>query len=165
MMLYPTYSSGKEVDNLIPEKPEQNYPPDINDFYLDNAGTIKMHEIACNCGCHRAMMSKKLFYSWQKLRYGLDKPIVISRGFSCWEHHVKIYQRDYPDDWEEHLTYHSKHLTGEALDMYPPEGITVDEFAEAAANAGFTYIIKYSWGIHADVRPIGRKTPYVKDKG
>ena len=149
---------------MIPKEPKHTYPEDINQFYLDHAGTIQAWEMACRCGCHQMMMTRSLMHAWQKLRYGLDMPIVINRGYSCWEHHVNIYKRDFPDDWQNKLTYHSKHLTGEALDMATPEGLTVEEFAEAAGNAGFTYIIMYSWGIHADVRHTGRRSPIVRDK-
>jgi uncharacterized protein YcbK (DUF882 family) len=138
------------------KKPELEYPEDLNDFYLDSEATIKMSEVACR-HCGEAMMSASLFYAWQRLRYYLDKPIVIASGYRCWEHHVAVYKKDHGDEWKKYITTKSKHLTGEAFDLYPPKGMTAKELGEAAIKAGFTFVIVYSWGIHADVRK--RKTP------
>ena len=134
------------------EKPKQNIPSRINDFYLDENETLKMSEVACKC-CKIAMIDPKLLECWIKLRKRVGQPITINSGYRCWDYHVELYIRLYPDNWHQKITKHSKHLIGQALDLEVPPGLTAQEFVNLAQAVGFTYCYIISpTAIHVDVR-------------
>ena len=134
------------------KKPEQNISSRINDFYLDYDETLKMSEVACK-DCKTAMIDPKLLECWTKLRKRVGQPITINSGYRCWDYHVKLYMRLYPDHWREKITKHSKHLVGQAFDLDKPPGMTIEEFINLAKVAGFTYCYIISpTAIHVDVR-------------
>ena len=138
------------------EKPKQNIPSKINDFYLDENETIKLSEVVCP-HCKTAMIHPRLLECWDKLRKRIGQPIIINSGYRCWEYHEKLYQRNHPADWKQEITKHSYHLKGMALDLSVPRPLTIGEFINLAQWAGFTYVYvidsnPLDGDIHTDVR-------------
>ena len=66
--------------------------------------------LACPC-CGACRVDLSLL---QRIRGFLDtmswSPNRISSCCRCWSHHVAIYKRIYPEDWQKHIPYHSLHL-------------------------------------------------------
>lgn len=67
-------------------------------------------------------------------------PIVITSGYRC-------------PRWNEEVggVRNSHHLRGLALDMHPPEGYTVEEFAQVAHDLYGVGVLIYSTFIHVDM--------------
>lgn len=102
-------------------------------------------------------VSNKLIKAWNKLRHAVedkvDNPeIVVTSGYRTKNYHRKIYKDKYGDDWQKEYTKNSKHLTGKALDVRVPDGISDNDFQTLAMECGFTYSYVIQSGVvHIDV--------------
>ena len=65
------------------------------------------HEFTCHCGCGQTKMDMNFIYALVALRRRYRKPIIITSGYRCPEHNVKVSftGRDGP------------HTTGKAADI------------------------------------------------
>lgn len=102
-------------------------------------------EFACrgiNCCGRSAPVDRDLVVALQFLRDKVDAPLHINSGFRCITHNREAESRDT-----------SQHPLGRAADVRVPNGMTVDEFYEAADSIpAFQGIGQYDWGLHLDVR-------------
>lgn len=100
-------------------------------------------EFACKDGCGFDTPDIDLVEGLERLRKLCgNKPIYINSACRCAYHNKVV--RGSPN---------SQHVKGKAADLRLPEGLTVDEFAQKAEEAGFTGIGKYKTFVHVDVRP------------
>ncbi len=84
-------------------------------------------------------------------RLGRAVPIAIGSGFRCRTHNNKPVKQGGAGG-----SPTSTHCRGWALDLYPPAGLTVDQFAGIAENVPEFEnggIGRYAWGIHVDIGP------------
>lgn len=109
-------------------------------------------EFACKC-CGKFIPCPELVEKLEKFRTLCgNKPMIISNGTRCLKHN-KAVGGAMPD--EKKGKKGSQHLFGTAADVRLISGLTVDQMAKLAEQAGFNGIGKYNWGVHVDVR----KTP------
>lgn len=117
--------------NIIPKASIADISPHVN-----------AREFACNCNhdhCRFTLYSEVLIERFEELRYNCgSKPITITSAFRC-------------HDWNRDPAVgglpKSKHIYGLALDMLPPEGMSVNEFAKRAWGF-FDVVIAYKKFIH-----------------
>lgn len=128
----------------------------INDIYISKH--FKLREFESD-DTHEVIIYPKLIRKLEQLRILVNQflgttntPLIITSAYRTWDKHVQIYKDLYKDKWREKITKNSIHLTGKAVDLRLPNGITVDKFAKLAQKVGFDGIGKYNWGIHVDIR-------------
>lgn len=116
-------------------------------------------EFACKC-CGKFIPCPELIEKLEKFRELCgNKPLNIGSGTRCLKHNKKV-GGAMPD--EKKGTKGSQHLFGTAADVQKVSGLTVDQMAKLAEQAGFTGIGKYSWGVHVDVRKTPSRWDYRK---
>ena len=116
-------------------------------------------EFACKC-CGKFIPCPELVEKLEKFR-GLcgNKPMTISNGTRCLKKN-KAVGGVMPD--EKKGKKGSQHLYGKAADVQKVPGLTVDQMAKLAEQAGFNGIGKYNWGVHVDVRSTPARWDYRK---
>lgn len=106
---------------------------------------FKVKELACKGSgcCSEVVWAPELIERLQWMRDKCGKPMVINSGYRCKTHNARVGG-----------VASSKHLYGMAADLAVPKGMTLDEFAALAEQAGFRGVLKYtgSYFVHADVR-------------
>lgn len=105
---------------------------------------LSLGEVRCKCtrkACRMTLVSDDLLIHYYALRKEIGGPLAITSGYRCQAHNFKVGGAPL-----------SQHCMGNALDILCPVQFTVDEFAEMAKDAGFSFIKKYHNRIHADVR-------------
>lgn len=99
-------------------------------------------EFACKCGCGFDKVSPALVEKLEKLRALCGgKPMSINSGCRCVKHNKAVGG-----------SANSQHLRGTAADVRQVPGLTIDQMAKLAEQAGFDGIGKYAGRIHVDVR-------------
>jgi uncharacterized protein YcbK (DUF882 family) len=91
----------------------------------------------------------KLAIMFENIRSLYGKPIIVLSAYRTKAHNKRV-----------NGAPNSQHLHGRALDLKPPEGITLDRFYKDikhfAQIFGIHGIGKYQTFIHVDIRPIER---------
>lgn len=105
-------------------------------------------EMTCKC-CGTLPengMSGVLLDKLDQLRDLVGAPLSVSCMYRCPTHNAEV--GGVPD---------SQHVQGTAADVQVPDGMTVDQLAELAVQAGFDGIGRYYGGefVHCDVRDNG----------
>lgn len=123
---------------------------------IDTGDKLSEHfsrkEFACKCGCGKADVDKTLVEKLEKFRKLCgDKPIHINSACRCEKHNKTVGG-----------SAKSQHLYGKAADVRKILGMTIDQMAKLAEQAGFTGIGKYNSFLHVDVRPTPTKWDYRK---
>lgn len=114
---------------------------------IDKIPILTNEEFKCKChsfSCQYTSISTHLISRFKKLRrLAGNKPIKITSGFRCTRHNIV-----------EGGARLSQHQIGFALDLIPPEGVTLLEFNELALQSGFSFTKMYSHKnvLHVDVR-------------
>lgn len=99
-------------------------------------------EFACKC-CGTAKVEPALIEKLETLRrLAGNLPLTVNSGYRCPRHNKAVGGSP-----------NSQHTLGTAADIRPPTGITVDDFAKLADEAGFTGIGRYKSFVHVDIRP------------
>ena len=116
-------------------------------------------EFACKC-CGKYIPCQELIEKLEKFRELCgNKPLNIGSGTRCLKRNKKV-GGAMPD--EKKGTKGSQHLFGTAADVQKVSGLTVDQMAKLAEQAGFNGIGKYNWGVHVDVRKTPARWDYRK---
>ncbi len=154
-----TNTSQDVVDLLSDVLALHEYRPagDILIYHQDSE-KVSTHfrwiEFDCKCGCiiptaywgHVHRLAENL----EVLRKAAGhKPLLITSGYRCWNHHKAIYER-----LGQRPTTKSLHLTAEAVDVRHPEmtGKQLAEIAETEIHAGRMH--NGGLGIYSDRRSI-----------
>lgn len=121
---------------------------------------LSWRELGCKDGTPypaqwRKTRARELARLFEHIRAIWSKPITIGSAYRTPEHNRRIGG-----------ARKSQHVRGRALDLYPPRGVSVREFAQRVrllANelydagedlvGGIGY---YPWGVHVDTRPGNR---------
>lgn len=147
-ILYEKYGIEPEPEPKLNSGPvNAGYVEALKDAYnATGTGDLSQHfskrEFVCHCGCGAYISCPEMVEKLEKLRELCgNKALSIGSGTRCEEHNKAVGG-----------AAHSQHLLGTAADVKLVAGMTVDEMAEKAEEAGFDGIGKYSWGIHVDVR-------------
>ena len=99
-------------------------------------------EFACKCGCGFSQPTPELIIKLEKLRELCgNKPMTINSGCRCAKHNKAVGGAK-----------NSQHQYGTAADVRQVPGLTIDQMAKLAEQAGFDGIGKYNGRIHVDVR-------------
>ena len=120
-------------------------------------------EFACKC-CGKFIPCPELVEKLEKFRTLCgNKPMTISNGTRCEKHNKEVggAQKKY-DKNGKLISQGSQHLYGKAADVQKIPGLTVDQMAKLAEQAGFNGIGKYNWGVHVDVRSTPARWDYRK---
>ena len=119
-------------------------------MYVGNSH-ITVKEASCNgtnCCGGSFPLDTHLIATFEKLRSLCgDKAITITSAFRCLTYNRIPQSQGGPGSNDG-----SQHPKGTALDMKPPEGYTIEEFADLMRIAGFDGIGKYNTFCHGDVR-------------
>ena len=116
-------------------------------------------EFACKC-CGKFIPCPELVEKLEKFRALCgNKPMTIGSGTRCLKRN-KAVGGAMPD--EKKGTKGSQHLYGKAADVQKISGLTIDQMAKLAEQAGFNGIGKYNWGVHVDVRKTPARWDYRK---
>ena len=100
------------------------------------------NEFACKDGCGFDHPHTELIAKLEKLRELCGhKPLHINSACRCQKHNKAVGGAS-----------NSQHVLGKAADVRPPKGMTIEEFAHHAEQAGFGGIGKYNTFVHVDVR-------------
>lgn len=105
---------------------------------------FKSSEFACkgrNCCGGASPINFELVERLQLLRDKAGRPLRINSGFRCPIHNKAVGGAS-----------KSLHMLGLAADVQLPSKMTMNRFLELAEEVGFGKIIKYSWGLHLDMR-------------
>ncbi len=119
----------------------------------DLSAHFSKKEFACKC-CGKFIPCPELVEKLEKFRTLCgNKPMCLSNGTRCEKHNKKVggAQKTYKKDGSL-KDKGSQHLYGTAADVQLIPGLTVDQMAKLAEQAGFDGIGKYNWGVHVDVR-------------
>lgn len=118
---------------------------------------FRLEEFRCRCGREHDVFSWNIFemellYRLEALRDRLGKPIVINRAYSCWDHHLEIYEKLKKPATKKsgHLLLDNRNVA--AVDIYGP-ALSVRDLATNGANIGFTGIGIGDKYVHLDVLP------------
>lgn len=114
------------------------------------------YELRCRCGrseCDAEPVSIGLLMMANMLRALYGKPINLSSARRCRYHNENMEPKGAPN---------SQHLYGKAIDIYEPDFKEQDKIVELAEKVGFGGIFVYSWGVHVDDGPKGRRGNYRK---
>ena len=118
----------------------------------DLSAHFSRSEFACKCGCGFAQVKPELINKLEKLRELCgNKPLKINSGCRCAKHNKTVGGAS-----------KSQHLYGTAADVALVPGLSVDEMAKLAEQAGFDGIGKYNGRIHVDVRGAKARWDYRK---
>lgn len=79
------------------------------------------NEFVCRCGkcdLSKPDIIKKVIHpvlveKLEEFRLCIGKPVIVSSGARCKEHHMNIYKSRYGNDWKKYITWESKHLINE----------------------------------------------------
>ena len=116
---------------------------------------LSWSELACHDPLHTPYP-----LDWRDMR-----AVVLAEAFeaireACGNQPIEVGSAYRTPEWNAHVggVPNSQHVQGRALDLYPPEGLTVAEFFEMArrlAPATWIRFVKLypKWGIHVDCRP------------
>ena len=108
----------------------------------DLSAHFSRKEFACHCGCGFDQVKQELIAKLEKLRELCGgKPLRINSGCRCAKRNKIVGGAK-----------NSQHLYGTAADVAQVPGISIDEMARLAEQAGFDGIGKYNNRIHVDVR-------------
>ena len=108
-------------------------------------------EFACKC-CGKFIPCPELVEKLEKFRALCgNKPLTINSACRCEKHNKAVGG-----------SAKSQHLLGKAADVRKVLGLTIDQMAKKAEEAGFTGIGKYNSFVHVDVRPTPTKWDYRK---
>ena len=111
---------------------------------------FRRSEFACKggfCCGHSAPISNDLIAALEAYRDSMGgQPLTINSGFRCLTHNRIIGSKD-----------SSQHPRGTACDI-SGNGYNVGDMERKAMHF-FNKVIRYSWGIHVDVRPTKRRRP------
>lgn len=108
----------------------------------DLSAHFSKKEFACQCGCGTCKPDPELVRRLEKFRTLCgDKALHINSGTRCAKHNAA--GKGSPK---------SQHLLGKAADVRKIPGMSIDEMAKHAEEAGFTGIGKYRSFVHVDVR-------------
>jgi uncharacterized protein YcbK (DUF882 family) len=111
-------------------------------------------EFACKCGCGFADPDPELVSKLERLRELCgNKPLHINSACRCEKHNKAVGGSP-----------KSQHLLGKAADVRKLLGMSIDEMARKAEQAGFTGIGRYDSFIHVDVRGQRAHWDYRKKK-
>lgn len=98
-------------------------------------------EFKCKCGCGGNKINYKLVERLQVLRYILGKPIIITSGYRCPTHSLRVGG-----------CYSDAHVRGFAADI-KVNGLTSTQIANQAKKLGFGGIgIIDNYAVHLDIR-------------
>ena len=98
-------------------------------------------EFTCKCGCGGNKINERFVERLQLLRYKLGKPIIVTSGYRCPVHSVRV--GGYAND---------AHVLGFASDI-TCAGYTSEQIAKAAAELKFGGIgIISDTAVHLDIR-------------
>ena len=118
----------------------------------DLSAHFSKKEFACKCGCGLCNVKPELITKLEKLRELCgSKPMSINSGCRCEKHNKKVGGAS-----------KSQHLYGTAADVAQVPGLTIDQMAKLAEQAGFDGIGKYNGRIHVDVRGSKARWDYRK---
>ena len=108
----------------------------------DLSAHFSKKEFACKCGCGFDQVKPELITKLEKLRELCgNKPLTINSGCRCAKHNKA-----------QNGAKNSQHLYGTAADVKQVPGLTIEQMAKLAEQAGFDGIGKYVNRIHVDVR-------------
>ena len=117
---------------------------------------FSIKEFTCGCGCGFAQVKPELITKLEKLRELCgNKPLKINSGCRCLKRNKAV-----GGAMPSKTSRGSAHLYGEAADVALVPGLSVDEMAKLAEQAGFDGIGKYKWGVHVDVRGFKARWDY-----
>ncbi|MCG3197071.1 MAG: hypothetical protein GHCLOJNM_01555 [bacterium] len=105
-------------------------------------------EVECRCGCGLRAFSPDAAALFERIRSkscvaaGRDCPIHVESGVRCPAHNASVGGKE-----------KSRHLFGDALDLWWPKYLTHDMFAficeSECRDSGYH---RYRWGCHVDAR-------------
>jgi len=99
---------------------------------------VSASELHCRCtllDCEHTLYSPKLLEKFELLRRECgDKPLIITSAFRCPEHNRRVNGRKT-----------SRHMRGQAVDICPPDGMDILEFAKYCWNL-FEFVKIYTGG-------------------
>jgi len=122
------------------------YNKTTNVAVSEHFNTSEFHCEGNGC-CNITLISEELIEKLEILRELVhsftkkEQLLIINSGYRCNNHNKKVGGALF-----------SQHVRGNAADVRLPDGLTVDQFAALAKEAGFTGIGKYNNRIHVDVR-------------
>ena len=99
-----------------------------------------LREFECKDGSHQVVLHSELLQRLQDLRSSLGRPVYITSGYRNREHNARVGGSP-----------NSYHLRGMAADIRVP-GVSSQDLAAAAREAGFRGIGIYNSFVHVDVR-------------
>lgn len=102
---------------------------------------FSVDELACRCGCGLMNVSPRLVELLERMRHEANRPLSPTSGSRCEKRNR-----------EEKGAKHSKHLTGEAVDIFTRNGAERHELLKIAFNLGFKGIGVANSFIHVDIR-------------
>jgi uncharacterized protein YcbK (DUF882 family) len=112
---------------------------------------LMLHEVTCKCGkCDGGGITPEAILLFERIRAqcvacrGCDTPITVFSGRRCVAHNKSVGG-----------VANSYHLTGQALDLGCPQGMTMDEFhgvCLACNPNGGVGFYRHDGFIHVDVR-------------
>lgn len=114
------------------------------------SGHIPHREFRCKCKnyeCKQTIYSTLLMEKFERLRELCGgRPIEVTSGYRCPQHNSLI----------SGSSRVSRHMTGCAIDVKPPLGMSLDHFHDFAKEIGFGMIIPYHMQcfLHLDVRDL-----------
>lgn len=111
---------------------------DMNDIKV--AQNFRLKEFECKDGSHLVMLHSELLLRLQDLRSSLGRAVIITSGYRTEEHNTRVGG-----------TAGSLHLKGMAADIVV-RGLSPQELARAARQAGFRGIGIYNNFLHVDIR-------------
>ena len=117
----------------------------INDFQISNHFNLK--EFECNDETQAVKVMPELVERLETLRelvsdhLGSDTALIINSGYRTPTYNRKIGGAK-----------KSQHMEGTAADVSLPDGMSADNMAALAEQAGFDGIGKYNTFVHVDVR-------------
>ncbi|MBQ8693394.1 MAG: DUF882 domain-containing protein [Synergistaceae bacterium] len=118
----------------------------------DLSAHFSKKEFACKCGCGFDTPVPELVDKLEIFRELCgNRATYINSACRCVKHNAKVGGAK-----------NSQHVKGTAADIRLIPGMTVDQMAKLAEQAGFDGIGIYSWGIHVDVRGYKARWDYRK---
>lgn len=120
----------------------------------DLSAHFSKKEFACKCGCGECDVDPELVAKLEKFRELCgNKPMHINSAKRCKRHNKAVGGSP-----------NSQHLPGKAADVRKILGVTIDQMAKYAEQAGFDGIGKYDSFVHVDVRGTKARWDYRKKK-
>jgi len=98
------------------------------------------NEFSCKCGCGLSNISQTLINKLQSARYEAGIPFVITSGSRCPAHNKR-----------EGGLASSAHITGLAVDIAAPDGLTRYKILNSLMSVGFKRIGIAKSFIHVDI--------------